>query len=158
MDLLLGHLRAISWPVLLWSGLAAYVLSTWVLMVLRKLGATRYLPRAYWSCALTGGASNAALVFAGLVRLLMMVGVFPIAYALLFAYMGKAEVLPGMIIGAIHGVVAGILLPLAARRCDGAVPPGLLGWRLGKPTPLVLLFVHAVYGAMIGYVYLVTSS
>lgn len=150
-------LRLISWPLLLWSGLVAYVLSSWVLMVLRKLNATRYLPRAYWSCAIMGGVSDAALVFAGFIRMLAMVAIFPIVYAVAFAYLGRAEALIGLIIGAIHGTLAGILLPLAARRCAGASPPGLLGWRLGHATPLVMVFVHAVYGAALGFVYVVAS-
>jgi len=152
------YLRLISWPLLLWSGLTAYVLSSWVLMVLRKLNATLYLPRAYWSCAITGGVSNAALVFAGFLRMIAMVAVIPVAYAITFAYLGRAEVLMGLMIGAIHGLLAGILLPLAARLCAGARPPGLLGWRLGRATPLVMVFVHAVYGAALGYVYVLASS
>lgn len=133
--------------------MTGYVASTWLLMVLRKLGATRYLPRAYWSCAVTGGVGDIALLFAGLLRAVAMVAVLPFVYALIFRYLGRAEVLPGTMIGLVHGAVAGLLLPLAAKRCKGAKAPGLLGWRLGRPTPFVLLVVHAVYGALIGWIY-----
>ncbi len=150
-------LNDLAWPLLLWSGLAAYVLSTWLLMLLRKLGATRYLPRAYWSCVLTAGVGDVALVFAGLIRFLAMIAVFPIIYALLFQRMAGALVLPGLIVGAGHGLLAALILPLAARRCPGALPPGFMGWKLGRLTPLVMLFVHAIYGALLGYVYVLAA-
>ncbi|MGQ0812859.1 MAG: hypothetical protein ACT4O1_00130 [Gemmatimonadota bacterium] len=146
-------LRTISWSLLLWSGLLAVVVNSWCLMILRKLGTTRYLPRAYWSCVLFGSAGDAALVFAGLLRMVAMIVVFPFFYVLVFAYTGRAEALVGLALGALHGLLAGFLLPLAARRCAGAHPPGLFGWQLGRATPLVLLFVHAVYGSLLGYIY-----
>jgi len=154
---LVDMLELWSWPLLLWSGLTACVLSNWVLMLFRKLNATRYLPRAYWSCLLLGGVSDAALVLGGLIRVIAMVAVFPFIYAYIFRQIGRAEVLPGLVIGAAHGLLAGIALPLAARRCKGAKPPGLLGWRLGRPTPLVMLFVHAAYGALLGWIYVLPS-
>ena len=146
-------LTTISWPLLLWSGLTAVVVSSLVLMILRKVGATRYLPRAYWSCALFGSSSSAALLFAGLLRMLAMIAAFPLIYAYVFAYTGRAEAVIGLIAGAIHGLAAGVALPIAARRCAGAKPPGLLGWNLGRATPAVLVLVHAVYGTLLGYIY-----
>ena len=146
-------LESISWTLILWSGLTALVISTWLLMLLRSLGATRYLPRAYWSCALFAGTGNASLILAGLLRMIAMIAVFPFLYAAVFVYTGRAEAIIGLMIGLAHGLLAGLMLPLAARRCSGANPPGLLGFNLGKLTPLVLLFVHAVYGSLIGYIY-----
>ena len=122
-------------------------------MLLRSLGATRYLPRAYWSCALFAGTGNASLVLAGLIRMMAMVALFPFVYAAIFVYTGRAEALVGLLIGLAHGFLAGLMLPLAARRCPTAHAPGLLGYNLGKLTPLILLFVHGVYGSLIGYIY-----
>ena len=149
----MAFIYGLSWSLLLWSGLVGLVLSSWLLMVLRKLAVTRYLPRAYWSCALFRSASDAALVFAGTLRMVMMIAVFPIAYALVFTQVGRAEAVVGAIAGAVHGLLAALLLPLAARRCSSAVAPGFMGWNLGRLTPLALIFVHAVYGAALGYVY-----
>jgi hypothetical protein len=149
----LHALKSISWTLILWSGLTAVVVSTWLLMLLRSLGATRYLPRAYWSCALFAGTGNASLILAGLLRMIALVAVFPFIYTAIFVYTGRAEAVVGLIIGLVHGLLAGIMLPLAARRCSGANPPGLLGFNLGKLTPLILLFVHGVYGSVIGYIY-----
>lgn len=143
----------VSWPLLVWSGLTAMVLSSWVLMALRQVGATSYLPRAYWSCALFGRTGDFALLLAGLVRTLALIAVFPIAYAIAFAWVGRAEALTGVVGGLVHGLIAGLLLPLAASRCAGTRAPGLMGWNLGRATPLVLLFVHAFYGAVLAYVY-----
>ena len=122
-------------------------------MLLRRVKATRYLPRAYWSCALFASAGDFALVMAGPARVVAYVAVFPLIYALIFRQLGSAQTLPGMAIGAVHGLLAGILLPLGARRAKGAHPPGFFGWNLGRPTPLALLLVHAAYGALVGYLY-----
>jgi hypothetical protein len=146
-------LITLSWALLVWSGLVAFVASTWLLMALRQAGFTRYLPRAYWSCALFGSTRDAALLFAGLVRSLAMIAIIPFLYALAFSYAERAEAIVGLIFGLVHGLVAGLLLPLAAARCKGALPPGVLGWSLGRATPVVLLLVHAVYGALLGYIY-----
>jgi hypothetical protein len=143
----------LAWPLLVWSGLMATVLSSWALMSLRQVGATGYLPRAYWSCALFGRTGDFALVLAGLVRTMALIAAFPIAYAAAFVWIGRAEALTGLLGGLIHGLIAGLLLPLAARRCPGARPPGIMGWNLGHATPLVLLFVHAFYGVVLAYVY-----
>jgi hypothetical protein len=152
------RLITLSWPLLIWSGLTAFVFSTWLLMLLRKVNATRYLPRAYWSCALTGSVGDFALMFGGLVRTVAMVAVFPIIYAMIFTRIGRAEAVVGLIIGLVHGLVAGLALPLAARRCEGAHPPGLLGWHLGRITPIVMLVVHGAYGAILGYVYVIANG
>jgi hypothetical protein len=146
-------LITLSWALLVWSGLVAFVASTWLLMALRRAGVTRYLPRAYWSCALLGSTRDSALLFAGLLRSITMIAVVPFLYALAFSYADRAEALVGMVFGLVHGTVAGLVLPLAARRCNGAVPPGLLGWNLGRATPIAMLLVHAVYGALLGYIY-----
>ena len=146
-------MRTISWTLVLWSGLTAVTISTWLLMVLRSMGATLYLPRAYWSCGLFAGTGNASLIFAGLLRMIAMITVIPFIYAAVFVYTGRAEAIVGLMIGLAHGMLAGMMLPLAARRCTGAKAPGVLGWNLGRATPFVLLFVHAVYGSVIGYIY-----
>lgn len=145
-------LARISWLLLLWSGLTASIMSTWLLMLFRKAGTTRYLPRAYWSCTLFRSTSDASLLAAGLLRMVAMIVVFPAVYALIFSQTGRAEVVMGSIIGLAHGFLASFLLPFAARRC-GANPPGFMGWNLGRATPAILLLVHSVYGALLGYIY-----
>lgn len=149
----MNQLATISWTLIVWSGALALVVSTYFLMLLRGAGATLYLPRAYWSCMLFGSTGNASLIFSGLLRMAAMVTVFPFIYAGIFVFTGRAEAIVGGMIGLVHGLLAGLMLPLAARRCAGAKPPGLLGWNLGRATPFVLLFVHAVYGALLGYIY-----
>ena len=146
-------MRSISWTLVLWSGLTAVTISTWLLMLLRSMGATLYLPRAYWSCALFASTGNASLIFAGMLRMVIMIAVIPFIYAAVFVYTGRAEAIVGLMIGLTHGLIAGLMLPLAARRCAGAKAPGVLGWNLGRATPFILLFVHAVYGSVIGYIY-----
>jgi hypothetical protein len=72
---------------------------------------------------------------------------------------GNAELPMGAIVGSIHAILVGLALPVVARRegCTQAPTPGLLGWRLGPATPLIILLVYALYGATLGYVYVVIS-
>ena len=57
---------------------------------------------------------------------------------------------------ALVGPLASLLAALIAG-CAQAPTPGLLGWRLGPATPLIMLGVYALYGATLGYVYVVIS-
>jgi hypothetical protein len=150
---------SISLPLLLTSGLTAYIISSWMLVFFRLLGVTRYSPRLYWACGLFGSVRGGAM-FAGRIARAIALGIAaPLVYAITFEVIGNAELPLGSALGIIHGILVGIILPLVARRdnCAKAPAPGLFGWRLGAATPLVLLFVYATYGAALGYVYVVVA-
>jgi hypothetical protein len=144
-------------PLLITSGLTAYILSSWLLVLVRLLGVTRYAPRAYWACSLFGSVRSAAMFGGRVARALALALFIPTAYAIVFEIIGNADVPVGAVLGVAHGIAVGVLLPVIARRprCTSAPHPGLFGWRLGAATPLLLLFVYGVYGATLGWVYVV---
>lgn len=144
-------------PLLITSGLTAYILSSWLLVLVRLLGLTRYAPRTYWACTLFGSLRGVAMFGGRVVRAAALSILIPIAYAVVFEILGNADLPLGAVMGVAHGVAVGILLPIVARRpkCANAPTPGLFGWRLGGPTPLLLLFIYGLYGATLGWVYVV---
>jgi hypothetical protein len=89
---------------------------------------------------------------------------FALGYAAVFAATGEATWWAGGLLGALHGVVALLvvvpLLPgvhphMASERAGltgGAAlePPGLLGLNYGRETPLVTMLAHVAFGIALG--------
>jgi uncharacterized membrane protein YagU involved in acid resistance len=89
---------------------------------------------------------------------------FALGYAAAFAAADEATWWAGALLGALHGVVALLvimpLLPgvhphMASERAgldSGAAlePPGLLGLNYGRETPLVTMLAHVVFGSALG--------
>lgn len=80
---------------------------------------------------------------------------FPTAYAVGFEMMARADVGLGAAMGLLHGVLAAALLPIAWHRTGDQGPAGLLGRRLGPLTPIGIVMTHVLYGALLGYIYVV---
>lgn len=90
--------------------------------------------------------------------------VFALFYVGAFAALGKATWWLGSLFGLGHGVAAlTLLMPLlpgmhprmASERSGpelGAIlePPGFFGLNYGRATPIVTLFAHVVFGALLG--------
>ena len=91
--------------------------------------------------------------------LIVSVGLLPLLYGLVFE-LTQADIVTGLMAGAAHAVLAGAALPLiaGAGKCTPAYAAGLFGWRLGRATPLVLLVTRVMYGAVLGYVYVVPAG
>ena len=157
MNRITEQIVGISMPLLVTSGLAGYIVSSWLLVLVRLLGMTRYAPRSYWACALFGSLRGPAMFGGRVVRACALALVVPLIYAVGFEILGNADLPLGAVMGVAHGVAVGVTLPLVARhpRCTHAPKPGLFGWRLGAATPLLLLFIYGVYGATLGWVYVV---
>ena len=157
MSSIAEQILGISLPLLITSGLTAYILSSWMLVLLRLAGVTRYAPRTYWACSLFGSLRGAAMFGGRILRAVGMTLFIPLIYAIVFEIVGNADLPLGAVIGMAHGVAVGILLPIIARRprCANAPNPGLFGWRLGAATPLLLLLIYGLYGASLGWVYVV---
>ena len=90
---------------------------------------------------------------------------FSLVYAGIFAATGRSGWAFGAVLGLLHGLVAGTVvvetaLPFVHRRigsrstaADEAPllePPGFLLLNYGRPTPLVTVAAHVVYGALVG--------
>jgi hypothetical protein len=90
--------------------------------------------------------------------------VFALGYAAVFAALEEAMWWSGALLGALHGVVALLvivpMLPavhphMASERAGlaaGAVvePPGLMALNYGRETPLVTMLAHLAYGVALG--------
>ncbi len=118
-------------------------------------GLTRLRPAATLGGLLLRGRSPSGLrtVLGGIAHFLLGTLAFPAVYALVFELAGRSDVAVGALVGAAHGALAGLLLPVlwpAARQEDGA---GLFGWRLGAATPPALIAAHVLYGVLLGYIY-----
>lgn len=150
---------SISLPLLITSGLTAYIVSSWTLVLLRVVGITRFSPRTYWACGLFGNLRGAAMFGGRVMRAVVLSIVIPLFYALFFEIIGNAELPAGAVIGLFHGALVGLMLPVISARsgCAKAPAPGLFGWRLGTATPFVILLVYALYGATLGYGYVVIA-
>ena len=141
------------------SGLTAYIVSSWSLVVLRVLGATRFSPRLYWACGMFGSMRGSAMFGGRVVRALTLSVIIPFIYALIFEIIGNAELPVGAMLGLVHGALVGVTLPIISQRgaCAKAPAPGLFGWRLGGATPIIVLLAYALYGATLGYGYVVIA-
>lgn len=112
----------------------------------------------------------------GMVTHVVVMGtvVFGLLYAALFSWIGTAGWLSGLVIGALHGVVAGMFMtmmgqnhprmePVAAfaageawrEDADGLhiAEPGLFARNYGKATPVAIVMGHIVFGIVLGAVY-----
>jgi ABC-type polysaccharide/polyol phosphate export permease len=91
--------------------------------------------------------------------------IFAIAYYLVFEAIGESSWWLGAAFGFLHAVFAGtalvnVLLPIvhprmatvqtAANSSPRLEPPGFLLLNYGKSTPLVMVALHIVYGAIVG--------
>jgi hypothetical protein len=141
--------------LLLWSGCAATLLVVVLAYVLRWIGLTRLEPVRHTAGLLADGSGSGAGRLSALALLLLTGGVLlPFAYWLIFTLAGRADWLLGLTAGALQGLFFGLIFPALPRR-DGTLPrPGLFGYRLGWFTPLVLVGLHALYGAVLGQLYL----
>jgi hypothetical protein len=90
---------------------------------------------------------------------------FSLAYAIGFAALHRSGWLLGAAFGLVHGLFAGgalvnVLLPVVHPRMGTPTssiasiallePPGFMMMNYGRSTPVVSLFAHVVYGAIVG--------
>ena len=85
-------------------------------------------------------------------------------YYLVFALLGSASTVMGVLVGFVHGVLLlTVVLPLlayvhprVASEYDGPdvmkrlEPPGFLALHYGRRTPVITLIAHVAYGAILG--------
>jgi hypothetical protein len=146
---------------MLWGGLTATLVVTWLGALATWNGLTGLRPGRLLGCLLLRDpAAWGTALLGGALHLLLGTVVFPAGYVALFEWLDRADAPLGLLLGAAHGVLAGAALPLLARRsrcarAGDAPDPGLFGHRLGAATPLGLLVVHLLYGGLLGYVYVV---
>jgi hypothetical protein len=147
--------------VLLW-GLIATVAMSGVQFGAQRLGYSRLSLPFLIGTMFTG--ERAAANVAGLVFYLLGGWLFAFIYYFIFASLERGGWLIGAVIGVIHGIVLLVaFLPLLpymhprmASEYDGPdyrrrlQPPGFLALNYGYRTPLATLISQAIYGAILG--------
>jgi hypothetical protein len=144
------------WSALIWAGLVATTFAAVTFWVFRSFGWTRFTP------ATTLGG----LVFrepgAPLAETLGQVIFFVLGstliaalYSALLARLGGASMLAGGAVGAVHGGISLLALPLigtisASVRSGDEVHPRRFGLAWGRATPVSVVLGHVVYGALLG--------
>lgn len=139
-----------------------------------KMGMTDMPPMELVTGSMLSGDADRAKQL-GIVAHWIMMGtvVFGLGYAALFSAFGTASWLTGIVIGAVHGIVVGLVFmpmmpamhPRMTREptfvgtvdlAGGSVhltAPGVLGSRWGGMTPVGLVLGHVVYGLVVALVY-----
>lgn len=157
------------WPAVL-AGFVGTLVMTALIVVMRAAGKTRMDMVLLLGSMFTGRKPLARAI--GLVMHLGVMGavVFGSIYAFLFAVLGTAPAAAwwvGAIIGILHGLVVGLLMPMVpmvhprmgdhARRGSAdqveLAPPGLFARNYGGMTPVGLVMAHMLFGLVVGLVY-----
>jgi hypothetical protein len=150
--------------VLLWGFIATVVLTT-LLAAAQGLGRTRISIPYLLGTMFTPSRDRA--LFVGSLIHLANGWLFAAIYAAAFQSMGHANALLGAAAGLLHGLfilmVGMPIMPALHPRMAGELqgptptrqlqPPGFLALHYGRQTPIVSLFAHAVYGAILGGFY-----
>ena len=154
--------------ILLWAFAATIVLTT-TLSAGQGLGFTRMSMPFLLGTIITPARDRAMVVGFGLHFAMGLI--FALIYALIFEARGHAGVWLGAAIGIIHALfvltVGMALLPglhphMVSEYYGPAPnrllqPPGFMALNYGRRTPMVTLFAHLLYGAIIGGFYQVVS-
>jgi hypothetical protein len=154
--------------ILLW-GFAATVLLTSLTVAAQSLGLTRIDIPFIIGTMFTADRDRAKVV--GLLLHLVNGWIFAIAYGFFFENVHAATWWYGALLGALQGMfIVTVALPILPGIHPRMVsdfrgpeptrllePPGFFVTNYGVKTPLVLLFVHVLYGATLGTFYSLSS-
>jgi len=150
--------------ILVW-GFAATVVLTTLTVAAQSLGLTRIDIPFIIGTMFTADRDRAKVI--GLVVHLVNGWIFAVAYGFFFENMHAATWWYGAVLGAVQGIfVVTVVLPVLPGIHPRMVsdfrgpeptrllePPGFFVTNYGGKTPLVLLFVHVLYGTTLGAFY-----
>lgn len=162
-------------PALL-AGFVATIVMSLMMAGAKAAGMTNMTPMPLVMGAMFSGDRKKALTIGAMAHYLMMgTIVFGIGYAALFTAFDEDAWWLGALIGAVHGLVVGLMampmMPSMHPRMSSTLPgpdgqtvvetggevqlaaPGVLGARWGGMTPVGLLMGHVVYGLVLALVY-----
>lgn len=157
------------------AGFVATIVMSMLMAMARGMNMTEMPGMPLFTGSMMSPNPNTARIM-GLVIHYLMMGtiVFGLIYAWLFSVLGSGGWLTGGLIGLIHGVAFGLMMPMMAMvhprvsrqpgtvgapavRLDGEgveiSNPGMFGVNWGGMTPAGVVVAHAVYGLVLGLVY-----
>lgn len=160
------------------GGLVAGIVATTVMSVMMKMsarsGMTDMPPMELVTGSMMTSDKDRAMTIGTVIHWGMMgTIVFGLGYAALFSAFASASVLTGIVLGAAHGIVVGLvfmpMMPAMHPRMSAAsglddpvtvtgagvqlLAPGVFGNHWGSMTPLGLVMGHVVYGLVAAIVY-----
>ena len=152
----------ITWHTIVASGFVATIVLTCMMAAVTGLGWSRLNLSLVLGTVVTADRERAILwgMLINLAAGWLISGI----YAAIFETIDHAGILAGATLGTLHGLaVVAILLPVLpsihprmASEFSGPTPharlepPGFMGLNYGRWTPLAIIFVHMVYGALLG--------
>jgi hypothetical protein len=154
----------IDWGSAFWIGVLGGVAMSLMMAMARAMGLVNASIERYEGCMLTGRNTGAGPWTAGLVMHLVLSGLIGLVYAWGFAqFWGEATWSLGLLAGAIHWLIAGLVVPMmdGMNRCvrDGKVEGfGAFGARRGGMMVVGFLVDHLLYGLVVGWLYAVPGG
>ena len=145
-----------EWLAVGWAGFVGVVLALAFFWVFRSLGLTEFSPTLQVGCLFLRNPAHPGTDTLGFLLLLLAGStIVPAAYAGILAAIASPSWWGGLLLGALHGLLAAALLPLigtisACIRAGVVQAPGRFGMRWGWLTPVILVAGHACYGAVCG--------
>jgi len=153
----MAGLPAPSWLLLLWCGFAASLASEWIVAAFRALF-TRNGDRARTDDTRRAGPRLMSTP-RNSIPLAVILGTLVSApvYGVIFEWWHRADLESGLLLGTVHGVLAGIVVLIAflrRRRMDNRDTPvrPLAVFRVRR------LVTRVLYGALLGFLYVVPPS
>lgn len=153
----------IDWANILWVGLVGGLAMSLMMTGARAMGLIDASMSRYQGCILTGRTEGAGTHAAGLMMHLVLSVLIAIVYAWALGQVwGHASWSLGLLGGAVHWAIAGLVLPMmdGMNPCvkRGALEPfGSYGSKRGAMMVAGFLMAHLLFGLLVGWLYSVPS-
>lgn len=147
---------ALEWIAVAWAGFVATMLQLAYFGLVHSLGLSRFSPTVQLGCIFVRNPRSPSADTLGYLLLVVLgSSVVPLLYALVFEAWSGPSWRAGLVLGAVHGLLAAAALPglgtISACIRSGAFPaPGPFGVEWGKFTPANVLLGHLLYGGVAG--------
>jgi hypothetical protein len=151
----------IDWTNALWVGIVGGIVMLLMMTLARSMGLIDANMTKYQGCMITKKDEGAGTMISGLIMHLMFSALIALLYAWGFAAIwGQSTWVLGLLLGAIHWVIAGVVLPMmdGMNACvkGGRIGAfGAFGKNYGAMMVVGFLMGHLLYGAIVGWLYTV---
>ncbi len=153
-----------DWLSAFWAGLAGgVVMGIWAMMM-NMVGFSQMSMANYEGCMITGNTEGTGTFAAGMVMHLVLSVLIAFVYAFAFETIwGNATWLSGLVFGAVHWIIAGLVLPMmdSMSTCvkrNAMTPLRMFASGYGSDAVITFLVGHLLYGAVVGWLYTVQGT